>query len=83
MKVFSTITEKEILNMAYHVLLGKWLKEQDRIKSLVQEGKSAPIAEHQCKKYYAQSEEIRARILEIEATERQGRSPGNVEGEEQ
>ncbi|MCL2563056.1 MAG: hypothetical protein FWE08_03360 [Oscillospiraceae bacterium] len=63
---FTTITEKEILTMVWDTLTEKKLREYDRIEAFAQEGKEAPIARQRFKKYDAQSNEIRARILEIE-----------------
>lgn len=58
----TTITEYEILQMAWHTLLDKWLKEEDRAKA----DSENEIARYKASKYKGQLDEVEARLKELE-----------------
>lgn len=65
---FKTISEHEILRMASHVLLDRWLRELDREEEARKEGRKDTIATIKADKYRLQMDEIDARLRELEAT---------------
>lgn len=67
MKDFKTITEHEILTMAWLELLEKIWREENRNEQFKKEyGRPCKISEYHIKRYREQSDEIHDRILEIE-----------------
>lgn len=67
MKEFKTITEHEILTMAWDKLLDRILKEEERNEQFKKEkGRPNNISEYHIKKLNEQIKEINNRILEIE-----------------
>lgn len=67
MKEFKTITEHEILIMAWYKLLDRILKEEERNEQFKKEkGRPNSISEYHIKKLNEQIKEINNRILEIE-----------------
>lgn len=70
MKEFSTITEKEILELAYRALLDKVVKEYgiaDEYK--VKHGREDKLAITRAQKYEKQADEILDRLFELELAE--------------
>lgn len=63
---FETITEYEILRMAQHELLRKWLKEIDIKEEAEKKERKCIIAKIKAERYRKQLDEIENRILEIE-----------------
>lgn len=63
---FNTISEYEIVSMAYSKILDRWAKEKERKEKLNAEGKPAPIADHWIEKTEKQMEELHAWILKYE-----------------
>ena len=68
MKKMKTISEYEILNMAQHVLLDRWLRELDLKDKAQAEGTKDTIAEIKAQRYREQLDEIEGRMKEIEET---------------
>lgn len=67
MKEFKTITEHEILKMAWHELLDRILQEEKINEKFKKEkGRPNSICEYHIKKLNEQIKEIEQRILEIE-----------------
>lgn len=67
MKKFETITEYEILTMAWIKLSEKIWREEERNEKFQKEhGRTNNISEYQLRKYREQRDEIHERILEIE-----------------
>lgn len=62
MKKFKTVTEYELLNMAYGELLRRYLKEKEIVDSLPENR----IAAARCERARGKYEEIRAEILRLE-----------------
>ena len=60
---FETITEKEIMTMAWHTLLNKWMDEMDREKG----NPDDVIAKVKKERYRKQLNEVEARLKELEA----------------
>lgn len=58
----TTITEYEILTMAWHTLLDKWLKEEDRAKA----DNENEIAKYKASKYKEQLDEVGEKLKELE-----------------
>lgn len=67
MKDFKTITEHEILRMAWFELLEKIRREEERNEQFKKEyGRPNSISEYHIRRLNEQSDEIHDRILEIE-----------------
>lgn len=67
MKDFKTITECEILNMAWMELLNRYVEEEERNDKFKKEyGRPNQICEYRLKKLDEQINEIHSRIIEIE-----------------
>lgn len=62
MKKFKTVTENELLNMAYGELLRRYLKEKEIADSLP----GNAIAAARCERARAKYEEVRSEILNRE-----------------
>ena len=71
MDKFKTISEYDIVRLAYGRILEKWAKEKDRKEKLNAEGKPAPIADHWIEKAEKQMEELHAWILKYEQEHRE------------
>lgn len=63
---FKTISEYEIVKMAYGRILDRWAKEKERKEKLNVEGKPAPIADHWIEKTEKQMAELHEWILKYE-----------------
>lgn len=67
MKDFKTITEYEILNMAWMELINRYVEEEERNDKFKKEyGRPNQICEYRLKKLDEQINEIHSRIIEIE-----------------
>lgn len=67
MKNFETITEYEILNLAWIELLKSYIKEEERNDQFKKEyGRPNQICEYRLKKLDEQINEIHSKIIEIE-----------------
>lgn len=67
MKEFETITEYQLLRLAYGSLLERITREEEINERTKKDlGRDNRICQHRLKTYNEQFEEIRARILEIE-----------------
>lgn len=70
MTTFTTITEKEILNIAWEYKLRKWLQELDKNeRSKEERDRENLIAAHLMKKYKSQLDELDAAIRAIDNAE--------------
>lgn len=67
MKEFETLTELELLNLAYDTLLDRWYKETKFLETCP--NKHNTIAEARIKRCDAKMDELHARILELETAE--------------
>ena len=66
MQNMKTISEYDILRMASHELLNRWLKEFDLQVNAELEGRKDTIAEIKAREYKEQLDEINERLKEIE-----------------
>lgn len=67
MKDFETITEYEILRMAWIELLNRIIKEEEIKEQYMHDyGRTPNITDKRLKKLNEQSEEIRKRMIEIQ-----------------
>lgn len=67
MKKFETITEYEILRMAWIELLNRIIKEEEINDQFKKEyGRPNEISEYRLKKLNEQSDEIKRRMIEIQ-----------------
>lgn len=67
MKNFETITEYEILEMAWIELITRYAKEEERNEQFKKEyGRPDQICEYRLKKIDEQANEIHSRMIEIQ-----------------
>lgn len=67
MKNFETITEYEILSMAWIELINRYTKEEEKNDQFKKEhGRPNQICEYRLKKLNEQIDEIHSRIIEIQ-----------------
>lgn len=70
MDKFKTISDYDIVRLAYGRILEKWAKEKAQKEKLNSEGKPSPIADHWIEKTEKQMEELHAWILKYEQERR-------------